>query len=110
MAGRCFNDLFLAGIVFTVFVVWRVGFGVPAGWGSGSGRRGSGFRPAVGFRVRRFGVEMKPSLGTKNPMRTTKPMMTMSDAEKYLVDHGIQVGTTEFSKLISAALRSPIEL
>ena len=67
MAGRCFNDLFLAGIVFTVFVVWRVGFGVPAGWGSGSGRRGSGFRPAVGFRVRRFGVEMKPSLGTKNP-------------------------------------------
>ena len=49
---------------------------------------GFGFRPAVGFRVRRFGVEMKPSLGTKNPMRTTKPMMTMSEVEKYLVDHG----------------------
>ena len=90
MAGRCFNDLFLAGIVFTVFVVWRVGFGVPAGWGSGSGRRGSGFRPAVGFRVRRFGVERKPSLGTKNPMLTTKPMMTMSDLENYVVDRGFR--------------------
>ena len=49
---------------------------------------GFGFRPAVGFCVRRFGVEMKPSLETKNPMRTTKPMMTMSEVEKYLVDHG----------------------
>ena len=49
-----------------------LGSGFPAGWGSGSGRPpGSGFRPAVGFRdgfrVRRFGVMMKPSLGTKNP-------------------------------------------
>ena len=51
---------------------------------------GSGFRPAIGFRARRFGVEMKPSLGIKNPMRTTKPVMTMSDAEKYLVDHGFR--------------------
>ena len=32
---------------------------------------------------------MKPSLGTTNdPKQTTKPMMTMSDLEKYLVDHG----------------------
>ena len=38
---------------------------------------------------------MKPSLGTNNPKQTTKPMMTMSDLEKYLVDHGIQAGTTE---------------
>ena len=46
----CFKDhLFLAGIVFTVLVVWRVGFGFrPVGFG---------FRPAVGFRFRRFGVE-----------------------------------------------------
>ena len=36
------------------------------------------------------GVEMKPSLGTKNPLRTTKPMMTMSDVEKYLDDHGFR--------------------
>ena len=59
-----------------------LGSGFPAGWGSGSGRPpGSGFRPAVGFRVgfrvRRFGVIMKPSLGTKNPQQTPKPMMTM---------------------------------
>ena len=40
---------------------------------------------------------MKPSLGTNNPKQTTKPMMTMSDLEKYLVDHGIQVGTTEYT-------------
>ena len=58
--------------------------------GSGSGRWGFGFRPAVGFRVRRFGVERKPSLGTKNPMLTTKPMMTMSDLENYVVDRGFR--------------------
>ena len=59
---------------------------------------GFGFRPA-GVRVpaggwvscRRFGVERKPSLGTKkNPMRTTKPMMTMSDLENYVVDRGFR--------------------
>ena len=45
MAGRCFKDLFLAGIVLTVLVVSRC-VRVPAGWvrvpaggGSGSGRR-----------------------------------------------------------------------
>ena len=38
---------------------------------------------------------MKPSLGTPNPKQTTKPMMTRSDLEKYLVDRGIQAGTTE---------------
>ena len=86
VAGRCFKDLGPAGIAFTVFVVWRVGFGVPAGWGSGSGR--TGLRPAVGFRVRRFGVEMKPSLGTENPLQTTKMMTTMCEVEKYLVDRG----------------------
>ena len=56
---------------------------------------GFGFRPA-GFRAPAGGWvscpalrgDMKPSLGTKNPLRTTKPMMTMSDVEKYLVDHG----------------------
>ena len=74
-----------------------LGSGFPAGWGSGSGRPpGSGFRPAVGFRVgfrvRRFGVIMKPSLGTKNPQQTPKPMMTMSVPEKYLVDRGYRQG------------------
>ena len=38
---------------------------------------------------------MKPSLGTPNPKQTTKPMMTRSDLEKYLVDREIQAGTTE---------------
>ena len=38
---------------------------------------------------------MKPSLGTPNPKQTTKPMMTRSDLEKYLVDRGIQAGRTE---------------
>ena len=45
---------------------------------------------AVGFRVRRFGVERKPRLATKNPMQTTKPMMTMSDLENYVVDRGFR--------------------
>ena len=35
---------------------------------------------------------MKPSLGTKNPKQTRKPMMTMSVLEKYLVDRGYRQG------------------
>ena len=49
MAGRMLNSswcyfapIVIVAIVVTVIVVWRVGFG---------------FRPAVGFRFRRFGVE-----------------------------------------------------
>ena len=31
---------------------------------------------------------MKPSLGTENPLQTTKMMTTMCEVKKYLVDHG----------------------
>ena len=70
------DHLFLAYIVFTVLVVWRVGFG--------SGRR-------LGFVSGASGSRRKPSLGIRNPdALTTKLMTTKSYVESYVVDHGFR--------------------